>query len=135
MVAAAPHSRVFNGDMATSEMSTNGIQSIFLETHSWKQTAEFLQALGYSIDFETDHNSGQLRNAAGPNIFVAEVPADQPVRTTLALEVPDADAFLATAPVEVVEPFTETHYGTREMTVRDPDGRIWSLQAPLVDPS
>lgn len=121
--------------MATSEMSTNGIGTIFLETHSWAKTAEFLQVLGYSIDFETDHRSGQLRNAAGPTIFVAEVPADQPVRTTLTLEVPDADAFLVTPPVEVVEPFTETHYGTREMTVRDPDGRIWSLQAPLVDPS
>lgn len=123
------------GPMATSEMSTNGIGTIFLETHSWVKTAEFLQALGYSIDFETDHRSGQLRNAVGPTIFVAEVSADQPVRTTLTLEVPDADAFLATPPVEVVEPFTETHYRTREMTVRDPDGRIWSLQAPLVDPS
>ena len=32
--------------------------------------------------------------------------------------------------VEVVMPFEDTHYGTREMTVRDPDGRLWSLQAP-----
>ena len=30
----------------------------------------------------------------------------------------------------VVTPFTDTHFGTREMTVRDPDGRLWSLQAP-----
>ena len=28
-------------------------------------------------------------------------------------------------------PFADTHYGTREMTVRDPDGRVWSLQAPV----
>ena len=32
--------------------------------------------------------------------------------------------------VEVVTPFEDTHFGTKEMTVRDPDGRIWSLQAP-----
>ncbi len=32
--------------------------------------------------------------------------------------------------VEVVTPFEDTHFGTREMTVRDPDGRLWSLQAP-----
>ena len=25
--------------------------------------------------------------------------------------------------------FEDTHYGTREMTVRDPDGRTWNLQA------
>jgi uncharacterized glyoxalase superfamily protein PhnB len=24
-----------------------------------------------------------------------------------------------------------TQFGTREMTVRDPEGRVWSLQAPL----
>ena len=27
-------------------------------------------------------------------------------------------------------PFQDTHWGTQEMTVRDPDGRVWSLQAP-----
>jgi ketosteroid isomerase-like protein len=35
--------------------------------------------------------------------------------------------------VEVVTPFEDTHYGTREMTVRDPDGRLWTLQAPSTD--
>jgi uncharacterized glyoxalase superfamily protein PhnB len=30
----------------------------------------------------------------------------------------------------VVTPFANTHDSTREMTVRDPDGRLWSLQAP-----
>jgi uncharacterized glyoxalase superfamily protein PhnB len=30
----------------------------------------------------------------------------------------------------VVSAFEETHWGTREMTVRDPDGRSWSVQAP-----
>jgi uncharacterized glyoxalase superfamily protein PhnB len=31
---------------------------------------------------------------------------------------------------EVVTPFEDTHFGIREMTVRDPDGRLWSVQAP-----
>jgi uncharacterized glyoxalase superfamily protein PhnB len=35
---------------------------------------------------------------------------------------------MTTDGVEAV--FLETHFGTREMTVRDPDGRLWSLQAP-----
>jgi uncharacterized glyoxalase superfamily protein PhnB len=30
----------------------------------------------------------------------------------------------------VVSTFADTHWGTREMVVRDPDGRMWSLQAP-----
>jgi hypothetical protein len=32
-------------------------------------------------------------------------------------------------PVEVVAPFADTHWGTREMTVRDPDGRTMKLES------
>ena len=46
------------------------------------------------------------------------------------LKVPDEDAFRPDPVVEAVTPFADTHYGTREATVRDPDGRIWTLQAP-----
>ena len=46
------------------------------------------------------------------------------------LKVADEDAFRPGPAVEVVTPFEDTHFGSREMTVRDPDGRIWNLQAP-----
>jgi hypothetical protein len=61
---------------------------------------------------------------------VAEVPADQEPRVQVVLRVPDAGGFRAGADVEVVTPFEETHYGSQEMTIRDPDGRLWNLQAP-----
>lgn len=112
-------------------MATDGIEGVFLETHNWGKAVKFWTALGYELDFETDHNSGQLRNGDSPYLFIAEVPEDQPVRMQLVLRVPDADAFAADPIVEVVTPFEPTHWGTREMTVRDPDGRVWSLQAPL----
>jgi uncharacterized glyoxalase superfamily protein PhnB len=41
----------------------------------------------------------------------------------------DADAFHLDPALDVVTPFEATHWGTKEMTVRDPDGRIWMLQA------
>lgn len=111
-------------------MTTEGIEAVFLETHNWGKTARFFQALGFDLEFETDHSSGLLRNGAGPYVFVAEVPADQePQEPRIVLKVADADAFRPGAGVEVVSPFAETHFGTREMTVRDPDGRLWSLQA------
>ena len=46
------------------------------------------------------------------------------------LKVADADAVELDAAVEVVSGWEETHWGTRQMTVRDPDGREWKLQAP-----
>ncbi len=111
-------------------MTTEGIEAMYLETHNWGKAAKFFQALGYEIDFATDHNSGQLRNGDGPWLFIAEVPESREPRTQIVFKVPDADKFEADDIVEVVTPFEETHYGTREMTVRDPDGRTWTLSAP-----
>jgi hypothetical protein len=111
-------------------MTTEGIEAVFLTTHNWGKAAKFFQGLGYELEFDTGHSSGQLRNGDGPTVFIAEVPEDQQPDTRIVLKVPDADAFQADPAVEVVTPFEDTHFGTREMTVRDPDGRLWSLQAP-----
>jgi uncharacterized glyoxalase superfamily protein PhnB len=112
-------------------MTTEGIEAVFLTTHNWGKAAKFFQGLGYQLEFDTGHSSGQLRNGDGPFVFIAEVPADQAPDTRIVLKVPDADTFQADPIVEVVTPFEDTHFGTREMTVRDPDGRLWSLQAPV----
>jgi hypothetical protein len=112
-------------------MATDGIEAVSLETHNWGKAAKFFQSLGYELEFETDHRSGLLRNGDGPYVFIAEVPGDQPTGTRLVLHVPDAGAFDADPIVDVVTPFEPTHWGTQEMTVRDPDGRLWSLQAPV----
>jgi hypothetical protein len=111
-------------------MTTQGIEAVFLETHNWGKAAKFFQALGYQLEFDTGHNSGQLRNGDGPYIFIAEVPEDQPTSTRIVLGVADGSAFHADSVIDVVTPFAPTHWGTQEMTVRDPDGLLWSLQAP-----
>jgi len=111
-------------------MTTDRIEAVFLTTHNWGKSAKFFQALGFALDFETDHNSGKLRNGEGPYLFIAEVPESQKVEAQIVLKMPDADAFHPAAIVDVVTPFEDTHWGTRDMTVRDPDGRIWRLQAP-----
>jgi hypothetical protein len=107
-------------------MTTEGIEAVFLTTHNWGRAAKFFQELGYELEFDTGHSSGQLRNGQGPYLFIAEVPEDQQPDTRIVFKV--ADAFTADPAVEVVTPFEDTHYGPREMTVRDPDGRIFSLQ-------
>lgn len=111
-------------------MTTDGIEAVFLTTHNWGRTAKFFQELGYELEFETDHASGRLRNGDGPYIFAAEVPEDREPQTQIVLKVADEGAFRPGPAVEVVTPFEDTHFGSREMTVRDPDGRIWNLQAP-----
>ena len=112
-------------------MTTEGFEAVFLESHNWGKAAKFWQALGFELEFDTGHESGQLRNGAGPYVFVAEVPQSKQPDLRVVLKVADADAFRPDPAVEVVSPFEDTHYGTREMTVRDPDGRLWTLQAPI----
>ena len=73
-------------------MSTEGIEAVFLETHNWGKAAKFFQKLGYTVEFETDHNSGQLRNGDGPSLFISEVPESEPTRRSIVLAVTDADA-------------------------------------------
>jgi hypothetical protein len=111
-------------------MATKGIEAVFLTTHNWGKAAKFFQSLGYQLEFETDHHSGQLRNGSGPYLFIAEVPESEAPQMQAVLTVEDAAAFKAPPGVEVLTPFAPTHWGTQEMTVRDPDGRVWRLQAP-----
>jgi hypothetical protein len=110
-------------------MTTAGIEAVFLETHNWGKAAKFFQGLGFELEFSTDHNSGLLRNGDGPYIFIAEIPPNEQPETRIVLTVPDAAGFRPGPAVEVVSPFEDTHYGTREMTIRDPDGRLWTLRA------
>jgi hypothetical protein len=110
-------------------MTTEGIEAVFLETHNWGKAAKFFQGLGFELDFATDHNSGLLRNGDSPYLFIAEIPEDQEPQARIVLKLRDADGFDPGPAIAVVSPFEDTHYGTREMTIRDPDGRLWTLRA------
>ena len=112
--------------------ATEGIEGLFIGTHNWGQTIAFWKALGYELEFETDHHSGQLRHpAGGPFLFVAEQPPDGPAEIQPIVRVTDSTGFDAPAGAPVDEPFTPKHWGVVEMLVRDADGRTISLQAPL----
>ncbi|GAA2590466.1 VOC family protein [Actinomadura fulvescens] len=111
-------------------MATEGIEAVFLETRNWGKTARFFQALGFELELSEGDGSGVFRNGEGTYLVVVEIPEGREPGVQVALRVPDADGFRPDPAVEVVTPFEDTHYGTQEMTVRDPDGRLWSLQAP-----
>ena len=113
-------------------MTTEGIEGLFIETHNWGKTVAFWKALGYELEFETDHHSGRLRHPkGGPYLFVAERPADRPLQLQPVLAVRDAANFSPPSSGSVVRPFEAQHWGVLEMQLADPDGRHLGLQAPL----
>lgn len=110
-------------------MMTQGFEHLYLETHNWGKSVAFWQALGFEVDFETDHHSGQLVAPNGTRISLAEQSPEDPVGIDIHLGAGQG----GTHPpdnVDVVFDWTATHWGTQVMTVRDPDGRLFRLEAP-----
>jgi hypothetical protein len=113
-------------------VTTRGIEHIYLETHNWGKAVAFWQALGFKLDFETDHGSGQLVASNGTRLFIAETSPEDPVGMDVYLGA-DQAGVPAPDPVDVVFDWTPTHWGTRVMTVRDPDGRLFRIEAPAAE--
>ena len=113
-------------------MQSNGIAGLLVETHNWGKTVAFWQGLGYELEFETDHHSGQLRHPrGGPYLFVAERPPHQALKVALAIGVADAAQFEPPHAATVVRGFEPQHFPVLEMVLADPDGRELSVHAPL----
>jgi hypothetical protein len=113
-------------------MKTEGIEGFLIETHNWGKTVAFWQGLGYELEFETDHHSGQLRHSAGgPYLFVAERPRTQLLQIVPAVAVKDAVQFTPPSSATVVQPFEKQHCPGLEMLLEDPDGRQVGVHAPL----
>jgi catechol 2,3-dioxygenase-like lactoylglutathione lyase family enzyme len=108
-------------------MTTRGLDHLYLETHNWGKSVAFWKALGFELEFETDHHSGQLVAPNGTRIFVAEQSPQDPVGLDVYLGVEQGGA-QPPANVEVVFGWTDTHWGTQVMTIRDPDGRLLRLE-------
>ncbi len=113
-------------------MPTRGVEGLIIATHNWGRAVAFWQALGFEVEFETDHNSGRLRHpAGGPYLFVHELPESEPLELQPLLGLDDASGFQPPRSGTVEQPFTARHWGSLEMRLLDPDGHPLSLQAPL----
>jgi hypothetical protein len=113
-------------------MKSEGIEGFLIETHNWGKTVAFWQGLGYELEFETDHHSGQLRHpAGGPYLFIAERPRTQLLQIVPAVAVKDAVQFTPPSSATVVQPFEKQHWPGLEMLLEDPDGRQVGVHAPL----
>ena len=110
-------------------MAVSGIHHLLIETHNWGKSAKFWQQLGWTL-VEDHGTSGKLAApGGGAYIWLNEVAPDTTPAIDIYFDLEDAPGFTPKAPVEVVAALATTHWGTKLMTVRDPDGRIVRLQA------
>lgn len=116
-------------------MTTDGITGLLIETHNWGKTVAFWQGLGYVLEFETDHHSGQLRHpAGGPSLFIAERPAHHALTIGLALGIADPAAFTPPSAATLKRGFERQHFPVLEMVLGDPDARDIRIHAPIAAP-
>src|SRR5262245_42800364 len=112
-------------------MTIEGVRHLYIETHNWGKSVAFWKALGFELEYETGHNSGALVARNGTRIFVSEQSPEDPLAMDIYLGATDAESYQPEPPVEMVRPFMATHWGTQVMTVRDPDGRPFRIEAPV----
>jgi hypothetical protein len=108
-------------------MAVERVDYIYLETHNWGKAAKFWQQLGFRLVLDLGHSGRLEPEGGGPGIFLEEVPAGRPLAMQIFLRAPEEAA--PQAPAEVVKPWHDSHWGTRLLNLRDPDGRPVTLQA------
>jgi hypothetical protein len=112
-------------------VSTHGIDGVLVETHNWGKSVAFWQGLGFVLELETDHRSGRLRHPdGGPYIFIAERPPEQPLQIVLGLRVDSAARCTPPRAGRVKRRFARQHWGSLQMLLADPDGRVLGIEAP-----
>jgi hypothetical protein len=112
-------------------VATEGFEGFYVETTNYGATGAFWESLGFVNQFDTGHQSGQWEHPnGGPYVFIAERPGPE-LQMQPILRVADAASFAPSRTPDFVQQFEPTHWGMLEALVRDADGRIISLQAPL----
>jgi catechol 2,3-dioxygenase-like lactoylglutathione lyase family enzyme len=123
---------------AREREGTLGVESldhIYVECRDFEKTLGFWKALGFKVAAtwgEDGHKAGKLTSGTA-SVVLAE--AKKPEGPTIHFGIGGAKALGAklakSKAVKVVTPLEPTHWGTQWIRVQDPDGNVFSLEAPL----
>lgn len=107
-------------------MNVQGIHHLHLRTTDWHRSVAFWRDLGFTLE-DADGHAGRLRPpGGGPYIWLEAVPEGTQLDPEVYLAVSEPSS--PGDAVDVVSSFTPSHWGTRVMEVRDPDGRTFHLE-------
>lgn len=108
-------------------MTVTHFDHLYRETRHWADTVAFWQTLGFSrteMWGEAPHRAGRLVRG-DVAIVVAEVPPGAMPKASVFYGVDDVDDIGLRAGQDVVA----THWGTRMVTVTDPEGHTYNFEA------
>ena len=114
----------------------NKIDHIYVETTKWDAAVAFWNGLGFEFVEqwgEDGHRAGRLCRADA-QVVLAEA-SGNPVGPTVHFDLSAAEAsalndrLSANDAVDVQVPLEDTHWGTKWIRVKDPDGNVYALEA------
>jgi len=108
------------------------LDHLYRETHHWEESTTWWGSLGFAFTREwgsPPHRAGRLENGRAA-VVLAEVPSEA---------APAATVFLATDDLEEIADVTaqgivDTHWGTRLVSLTDPDGRTYNFEPGNFEP-
>lgn len=117
-------------------MSVSGFDHVYMETRHFDRSIAFWEALGFSVAEtwgEGEHRACRLQTDGAWVVLAEAGVGHDPQRATVHFAMRDAeklDAHLTESDaVDVISPLEDTHWGTRWIRVRDPDGNLYVLEA------
>ena len=102
------------------------LDHVYRETHHWTDSVTWWENLGFRFVAtwgEEPHRAGTLV-ASDATVVLAEVPATDQPGEALFLATDDLERIASAVGVDIVD----THWGTRMVSVVDPDGRTYNFE-------
>jgi hypothetical protein len=110
-------------------MPVTSLDHIHVETRDWDAGVAFWRGNGFAFT-ETwggeGHRAGKLV-AGEATVVLAEIDGGEQPEFDIFFKLEEADDFEMASTVEVDQALDGTHWGTRRIRVRDPEGRIFCL--------
>ena len=118
-------------------MSVTRLDHIYVETRDFPRAQSFWQALGFSVASswgDAGHQACLLTSEKASVVLAETDPESHPQHATVHFGGEDPELLDETLAnheaVEVVVPLIDTHWGTRWIRVRDPDGNLYAVEFP-----
>lgn len=111
-------------------MAVTVIDHVYAETREWESSVEFWRAIGFEVVASwgsEGHRAGRLESGDAA-VVLAEVGPDATPAFNVFFDLQGADAYEPGPGADVVTPLEATHWNTRWIRVRDPEGRIHCLE-------
>jgi hypothetical protein len=102
------------------------VHRLYRETADWDDGVVFWRHLGFSFGEQWGserHRSGTLSSGAARIVFAEVAPGSRPSQATF-VSAANLDALAH----NIEEPIADTHWGTRMVSVTDPDGRTYNFE-------